>query len=389
MRMIFLALSVACALTAGCVRGPTGPPPAKTPEVLVSLPISKEVTDYEDFTGRTEAVAAVEVRARATGYLEKVNFQDGATVTKGDVLFEIDRRPYEAEVNKAASSLVQAEEKAKRLDRDLRRATALLGQKALAQEEFDKITGDANEAKASIGVARANLDLAKLNLSFTKVTAPISGKVSYRYKDPGNLIKADDTLLTTIVTLDPMYAYFDMDERTVLRLRRLKSEGNLLSMQDIEVPFLLGLADEEGFSHQGKINFVDNKIDSGTGTLRVRGIFDNAKLTFTPGLFVRVRLLIGVPRQAVLVAERALGTDQGQKYLYVINDKDEVVYRPVKIGALDDGFRVIESGLAPGEKVLVNGLQRVRPGAKVQPKLVEMTASAVAAVNAALEGKKQ
>lgn len=355
---------------AGCTSSGPAPMPPKTPIVLVSKPVAKEITDYEDFTGRTEAVASVDVRARATGYLDKILFKDGALVKQGDVLFEIDPRVYQAEVKKTESAVTQAEATRKRMQQDFNRAESLLAKRSISQGDYDKAAGEWSEAEAAVGVAHALRDLARLNLSFTKVTAPISGLVSRRYVDPGNLIKADDTLLTSIVTLDPMYASFDVDERTVLRLKRLIYEGKIRAI-DKEVPFLIGLADEDGFSHQGTINFVDNKIDPGTGTLRVRGTFANSKLMYSPGLFVRIRLLVGEPRMALLVPERALGTDQGQKFLYVVDPKGEAIYRPVKVGPLHGGMRAIEKGLLRDEEVIVSGMQKVRPNAKVETRLVD------------------
>ncbi|MBM4072505.1 MAG: efflux RND transporter periplasmic adaptor subunit [Planctomycetes bacterium] len=363
------ALLAALALS-GCTGNGPAPMPPRTPVVLVSKPIAKEITDYEDFTGRTEAFASVEVRARATGYLDKILFKDGALVNKGDVLFEIDPRIYQAEVKKAESAVTQAEATRKRMQQDFARAEALLAKRSISQGDFDKAASEWYEAEAAVGVAHAMRDLAKLNLSFTKVTAPISGLVSRRYVDPGNLVKADDTLLTSIVTLDPMYASFDVDERTVLRLKRLIYEGKIRAI-DKEVPFLMGLADEDGFSHQGTINFVDNKIDPGTGTLRVRGTFANPRLMYSPGLFMRIRLLVGEPRMALLVPERALGTDQDKKYLYVVDPKGEAIYRPVKVGPLHDGLRAIEKGLLRDDVVIVSGMQKVRPNSKVETRFVD------------------
>ena len=221
-----------------------------------------------------------------------------------------------------------------------------------------------------MGVAEADRDLAALNLDFTRVTAPIGGRLSRRMVDPGNLVKADETALTSIVSLDPMFVYFDVDERTVLRIRRLIREGKIKSRTETELPVQVALADEDGFPRTGFINFSDNKVDPNTGTLRVRGVVENPKPhVLSPGMFLRVRLPIGKPYQALMIAERALGTDQGRKFLYVVNGDDEVEQRPVKVGQLnDEGMRVIEQGLQPGERVIVNGIQRVRAGKKVKPK---------------------
>jgi RND family efflux transporter MFP subunit len=352
----------------------TAPTAPKPPEVQVSLPVTKEVIDYEDFTGRTEAIAMVEVRARVTGYLEKVLFTEGSEVEKGQALFEIDRRPYEAEMNRTQANLIQAEAHLKRLDADYRRAVRMLPNNSVSREEFDKIAGDRAEAEASVSVARASRDLARLNLDFTHVIAPLSGRTSRRLIDPGNMVKADETALTTIVTLDPMYVYFDVDERTLLRIRRLLCKNDPKATDKHELPILMGLADEEGYPREGRVNFEDNRVDSGTGTLRLRALFPNNPRVLSPGLFVRIHLPVGTPHSATLVAEQAIGTDQGQKFVYVVNDKDEVVYRLVKVGRLHDGLRVIEDGLAKTDRVIVTGIQRIRPGLKVQAKQVDMPA---------------
>ena len=244
------------------------------------------------------------------------------------------------------------------------------------------MAGDRAEAEAMVGIAKANRDLAKLNLEYTKVRAPIGGLLSRRRVDPGNMVQADTTPLTTIVSPDPMYLYFDIDERTVMMLRGLVREGKLPSReQGAVVPILAALADEEGFPHKGVINFSDNQVNPRTGTLRVRGVIENPVVKgknfrkLSPGLFARVRLPLGVPHRALLVTERAIDTDQGQKILYVVDDKNEVDSRPVRLGAIHDGLRAIEDGLKPGERVIVVGLQQVRPGAVVEPKLVDMPVS--------------
>jgi RND family efflux transporter MFP subunit len=221
-------------------------------------------------------------------------------------------------------------------------------------------------------VARATLESNQLNLDFTKVTSPIDGRTSRYLVTIGNLIVQDNTLLTTVVSVNPIYAYVDVDEHTVLHVRQLIREGKAQSAREGAIPVSLGLADEQGFPHQGTINFVDNQVNVKTGTLRIRGVFDNKDEALSPGFFVRVRVPIGLPHKAILVSDRAIDTDQGQKIVYVVNDKNEVVYRPVKLGAMHDGLRVVEEGLKTDERVIVNGLQRVRPGMTVDPKPVDM-----------------
>jgi RND family efflux transporter MFP subunit len=341
------------------------------PEVVVATPVSREITDYEDFTGQTDAFRTIDIRARVTGYLDKVNFQEGAEVAAGSVLFEIDPRPYQAEFEGAEAAVAQAQARFDRLESDLRRNTILFTKGTITQAQFDQITADQSEAAAALSAAKASLSLSKLNLEFTKVVAPIGGRVSRQFIDPGNLVMGDETILTRIVSQEPMYVYFDIDERTMLRLRRLVQNTVSSSVPQTDLPLFMGLADEEGFPHRGTINFEENRVEPGTGTLRVRAVFANPERLLTPGLFVRVRIPIGQPYRALLIPEQALGTDQGQKFVFVVGDKNEVEYRPVKVGALDDGFRVIPEGLALDERVVVSGLQRVRPGAKVQIKADE------------------
>jgi membrane fusion protein, multidrug efflux system len=364
---------------AGCNQAPAKMPPPKPPVVMVAEPVVREVTDYEEgLVGQTAAVKMVEVRARVDGYLEKVNFKDGDEVEEGAVLFEIDPRPYDAEVARTEAAVGLSEAHYRRLEADLKRAKSLVARQAIGREEFDKIVGDYAEAGASVEIAKANRDLAKLNRSFARVTAPISGRLSRRMVDPGNLVRTDETILTSIVSLDPMYVYFDVDERTLLRIRRLIAEGKIKSRTQAEIPIFAALADEEGFPHKGIIDFSENRVDPNTGTLRVRAVIDNpVPRVFSPGLYMRVRLPVGNPHKSLLVAEQALGTDQGRKFLYVVKpgkDKDGkdvpnvAEYRPVSVGALHDGLRVVTEGVEPGEKIIVSGLQRLRPGIAVDPK---------------------
>jgi RND family efflux transporter MFP subunit len=369
------------ALLAGCGAPPGGMPPPPPADVLVSKPVSKDVTDYEEFPGRTEAVVSVDIRARVNGYLDKVNFKEGADVNQGDVLFEIDPRPYKAALDQAIGNLTSMEARLKRLDSELIRAQRLVGTTAMSREDYDKVAGDRGEASASLQALRAAVERAKLDLDFTKVLAPTNGRISRRYIDPGNLVKTDDTLLTTLCSLDPIYAYFDLDERTTLRVQRLFREHQIDWTKNTSLPVFLGLADEEGFPHKGTINFADNRLDPDTGTWRLRGIFANVQYILSPGLFVRIRLPVGDPYKAILISEQALGTDQGQKYVYVVErkpkqdssgDDNVVAYRRVKVGRVHEGMRVITDGLTKDDTIIVSGLQRARPGATVVPKLVEM-----------------
>ncbi|MCI0462641.1 MAG: efflux RND transporter periplasmic adaptor subunit, partial [Gemmataceae bacterium] len=360
---------------AGCQRVQPSLAPPKPPEVLVGWPVVQEITDFEEFTGRTEPVESVEIRSRVSGYLQSVLFEEGAEIQKGDLLFEIDPRPFQAELNRAEANLAQAGARVQRLEADHDRAATLTKRGALSREEYDKISGDLAEARAAVQSARAARDIAQLNFDYCHVRAPLSGRISRRLLDPGNMVKADETALTYIANFDPMYAYFDVDERTYLRLYRFFQQKGIVRLAQLrEVSVSLGLADEDGFPHTGQINFVDTRVDPNTGSVWVRGLFPNPKKLLTPGLFVRVRLPVGEPHQAVLIPEQALGTDQGQKFVYVVDAQNVARYRPVQVAMQHGQLRVVESGITPGERLVVSGLQRVRSGAPVEPR--EETAAA-------------
>jgi membrane fusion protein, multidrug efflux system len=371
------ALACAAAAFPGCQKAETKPPPKKPPEVFVATPRLETVTDYQEFTGRTTAVYTVDVRARVSGYLDQVLFKDGADIKAGQPLFLIDDRTFKATAANAAAMVAQATARRDSLTNQDRRSQELRRTNAVSQEQYEIIAFQRAEAAAAVTAAEAQKQLADLNLSYTHVEAPIAGVISNRRVDPGNLVKADDTVLATIVSLDPIYAYFDVNERTVLRLRRLIQEGQLEEADEAGVIVQVSLADEDDFQHSGTIDFLDNQIDPNTGTQRVRAVIRNSDRLLSPGLFVRLRFPVSRPHQALLVQEEALGTDQGQRFLYVVNDKDEVAYRRVKVGMLTHGRRVIDEGLSSGERVVVNGLQRVRPGDKVTPKPADSSASPI------------
>lgn len=377
--IVSVVLPGLCLALAGCARAPGKAPAAAPLPVTVSHPVEREVTDYADYTARTAAVDSVELRARVSGYLEKVNFKEGSLVQKGDLLFEIDPRTYQLVLEVAKANLATVEARILRLNADFARAQKMFAKQAMGREEYDKIAGDRAEAMAQRGGAQATVERAQLDVSFTKVTAPVSGRVSRYNVTVGNLVSAGDqtpgTLLTTIVSVDPMYAYFDVDEHTVLRVKQLIREGKAKTPDDPDIPVWLGLANQDGFPHRGTINFIDNQVNPKTGTQRVRGVFPNKDEALSPGYFARVRVPIGVSHKALLVSERALDTDQGQKIVYVVDKDNRVASRPVQLGALHDGLRAITDGLKSGEQVIVNGLQLVRPGMTVEPKLVDMPTS--------------
>jgi RND family efflux transporter MFP subunit len=358
-----------CSPRAGDSKEDTPPP------VQVSYPVEREVTENSDLTGRTAAVDSVEVRARVWGYLDKVNFKEGMLVKKDDVLFEIDPRTYKAVLTQAEGNLAAAEARQIRLDADLRRAASLFKSNALSREDYDKTIGDRGETVGSISALRGAVEQARLDLDFTKVRAPISGRVGRAIVTQGNLVQSGQsggTLLTTLVSVDPIYAYFDVDERTVLRVRQLIREGKVKSARDVAWPVFLGLANEEGYPHKGTIDFVDNQVNAKVGTLRLRGVFPNPDEVLTPGYFVRVRVPIGYPHKALLISERAIDADQGQRIVYVVGSDSQVAVRTVRLGTMHDGLREITEGLTTGDRVIVTGIQQIRPGLTVAPKVVAM-----------------
>jgi RND family efflux transporter MFP subunit len=363
-----------CLGLAGCAPAPSEAPAPTS--VAVSTPVERDVTDYVDFTGRTASVDAVEVRAHVWGYLNKVNFKEGVLVKKGDVLFELDPRPYQALLDQAKAKVRQDEAQLVYDEAEYQRNSRLVNSGAVSRSDMEKTASARDVDRANIAADKALVSSRELDLDYTKVTAPVSGRVSRYVVTVGNLIQAGDqgggTLLTTIVSVDPMYAYFDVDEHVALRVRQLVREGKGDSPRDGGYPVSLGLANEEGHPHRGTVNFVDNQVNPKTGTIRARGVFPNEQEHLLPGLFARVRVPIGRPHRALLVSDRALDTDQGQKIVYVVTEQNEVVSRPVRVGALHDGLREITDGLKPGERIIVNGLQQVRPGATVEPKLVSM-----------------
>ena len=381
-RAIVAALAASSALLAvlgvsGCRSEATTAPETPAPQVSIASALERDVTEWDEFTGRLEAVESVEVRPRVTGYIESVNFTEGSTVRKGDLLFIIDPRPYRAELSKAEAELARAVARSELAASDAARSEKLVDIKAVSREEYDTRINASREAKADVAAARAAVDAAKLNLEFTRITAPISGRVSKAVVTAGNLVTGGSnaaTLLTTVVSLDPMYVTFEGDEQIYLKYAELSRRGERPSSRDAANPVLMGLANETDYPHRGEMVFVDNQIDPRTGTIRARASFSNKDGYLTPGLFARVKLLGHNSYHAVLVDDRAIGTDQSQKFVYVIDSQNKVTYRPVKVGRLTDGLRIVQQGLQPGENVVVNGLQRVRPGVVVAPERVAMDA---------------
>ena len=374
-----------------CCVGLSGCEPARTvtitqdpTNVVIARPTVREVTDYEEFTGHTDAILSVQIRARVTGYLQKKDFQDGQEVHEGDVLYEIDDRPYKTSLDRAEATVAQGEAHRARLEADYRRASNLFQKGAIGKQEFDLISSNYAEAEALLHASKAQLDIARLNMGFTKVRAPMSGQLSRSLVDPGNLIRQDDTILNDIIAADKLYVYFDLNEEAMQRVRGLIDQGSVQAGPGKEIPVIVGLSDDDSFPYKGLVNFSENKLDAATGTLRVRGVIDNPRLStvesglqvgnwvLSPGLFVRVRLPIGKPHPAVLVRDEAVGSDQGRRFVYVVDRDDEVEYRPVDVGPTFEGYRSITAGLTAEERIIVDGegLRRVRPGSKVAPRLV-------------------
>jgi RND family efflux transporter MFP subunit len=312
--------------------------------------------------------------------LQSIHFKDGQIVKKGDLLFVIDPRPYQAEVDRVTAELQLAQARLELAKSDYARAQKLLEFRAISQEEADTRAATERQALQSVEAARANVNASKLNVEFTRVTAPISGRISRKLVTEGNLINggtAESTLLTTIVSLDPVYCYFEADERSYLKYVRLARDGKQPSAREAKQPVYLALADEKTFTRKGYIDFVDNRLDPKTGTMSGRAVFTNTDLSLTPGLFGRVRLQGSSPYQAVLVPDEAVGSDQAQKYVFVMNGDNMIEYRAVQLGPLIHGFRVIRTGLRPNELFVANGIQRARAGIKVTPEKRAITATDV------------
>ncbi len=372
---LLAAAGLAGAVLAGCsdanskneaaAAAPAGPP------VSAAVVVEKQVAETQEFSGRLEAVETVEIRPRVSGYITAVNFKPGAEVKKGDVLFVIDPRPYQAEADRAGAAANAARARADLARLELQRAERLLADKAIAQREFDEKAAAQKELDASARAAQAQFEAARLNLSYTRITAPIDGRVSKAEITLGNLVDAS-AVLTSVVSTDRIYASFDGDEQTYLRVgaRAQRAQPAVVKV---------GLANDEGFPHEGKLEFVDNQLDARTGSVRMRATLANPDRSLVPGLFARVQVGSGVADKTIVINDRAVGTDQSRKYVVVVGADGKAEYRPVTLGPVVDGMRVVRSGLKAGEKIVVNGLQRVRPGSPVTPQIVPMDAPATAA----------
>lgn len=364
--VVLLALTGA---VAGCNREATRTPEKRAPEVIISNPVLAEVADFQDFTGRLEGIKTVDIRARVTGFVLTAPFQEGDLVHEGDPLFTIDPQTYKADFDLAAANLKLAKADLNLQQKTTARARVLVRSSAMAQEDYDTALATAEKSQASIEAMAATKDRAKMYLDYTQVNAPLTGRISRRFVDPGNLVNADNTILTTIVKDDELYAYFDVDERTYLDLIGATAAGKGTVPNQLQFPALLRLANEDDFSRTGLVNFVDNRVNANTGTIRMRAVFPNPGGALRAGLFVRIRLPIGAPYQALMIPDEAVLSDQGRKYVYIDNEKGEVAYRTVTLGQEIQRQRVIKSGLTKEDRVIVDGLQRVRPGIPVSAEL--------------------
>lgn len=344
--------------------------PDAAPQVTVAKVLERPVSDSADFIGKLQAVNAVNVQPRVSGYVQAVDFNEGALVHKGQILFKIDPRPFQAEVDRLTAQRAQAKAQLDLARANARRARLLLDKHAIAQEEADQQATAAQSAQAALAAADAALAAARLNLDFTDVRAPIDGRVSNARVTPGNLVAPSD-VLTSLVSVNPVYVYFDANEQTWLKLDHLRAAARAQG-RNAQLAVSMGLADETGYPHTGRLDFVDNALHSDSGTMRLRAVFDNGHGLLTPGLYAHVRLQVGRPKPRILVDDRAVGTDLGNQFAYVVDEQHKVEYRKIATGGLFHGLRVVDSGLQPGDVIVVNGLQRVRPGVQVDPQLVAM-----------------
>ena len=367
-KLVAVAVPVLLAACGG--GGPQQPPP---PDVNVAAVVKQSVTEWDEYSGHIEAIESAEIRPRVSGHLNRVNYQEGGLVEKGQLLFTIDNREYQAIADAARADASRAEARVALAKQDLSRAETLVTDRAVSQGEVDQRHMEAQQAEADLLAARANLARADLDLSFTRITSPITGRAGEALIKPGNLVAPNQSLLTTVVSVDPVYVSFTGDERAYLRYQDLARAGTRESSRDVRNPVLIGLANEEGFPHPGEVDFVDNALNPATGTIRARAILPNPDGIFTPGLFARVRLLGASQTDALLINEQAVLTDQDRRYVYIVGKDNAAERRDVKIGPRVEGLVAVESGLKAGDKVIINGMRKIFfPGQPVNPRVVPM-----------------
>ncbi|MFY0701445.1 MAG: efflux RND transporter periplasmic adaptor subunit [Bermanella sp.] len=353
-------------------------PPAAN--VSVAPVIHQRITEWDEFTGRLEAPESVSLRPRISGFIDSIAFKEGSLVNEGDVLFNIDRRPFSAEVRRLTAELEDAKSRLNLAKSSYKRANELSSKNAISIETFDSSAADLEQANARLRSVTAALEVARLNLGYTKITAPISGRISRAMITKGNLVAAGNTLLTTIVSVDKVYAYFDADEKTFLKYMQLAKDGTRPSSRDVKNPVYMSLANDTDYPHEGYIDFIDNQVNPTTGTIRGRAVFDNSKGDFIPGLFARIKLIGSAPYEGILINDKAINTDLKNKFVLVLDKDNNVQYRAIEMGEKLNGLRIIKSGLSPNESIVVNGLQRVRPGSPTTPTVVPMADQATLAL---------
>ncbi|MEW5681216.1 MAG: efflux RND transporter periplasmic adaptor subunit [Pseudomonadota bacterium] len=374
----FMLASVAAVVLAAC-----GNPEAASqqqapaaPQVSVAQVVAERITEWDEFSGRLQAPQTVDLVPRVSGYVEQVLFEEGALVKAGDVLLTIDAKPFAAEVTRLKAELLSAQSAAELAHAEYERAQRLLAQRAISVEVLENRQARKKQTAATVASVKAALERAELDLSYTRVTAPISGRVSNALVTAGNYVTAGQTKLTSLVSIEKMYAYFDVDEQTYLKYARLAQDGKRVDTREAHAnPVYLALADEPEFSHIGHIDFVDNRIDAQTGTIRLRASFANSDNQLMPGLYAKLRLAGSASYEGVLIDEKAIGTDLNNKFVLVVNDANQLEYRAIELGEKLDGLRIVNKGLSADDRIVVNGLQRVRPSMQVEPKLVEMASS--------------
>ncbi|NYE22400.1 efflux RND transporter periplasmic adaptor subunit [Pigmentiphaga litoralis] len=376
------ALIAAGGLTAFCVYAVAeDTPPAvaapAAPQVDVAEVVARRIVDWQNYSGRLEAIDRVDIRPLVSGRIVQVHFEDGSLVKKGDPLFTIDPRPYAAEVSRAQAQVTAAQARASWTGNDMARAERLLADNAVARRDYEEKQNASREAAANLQAAQAALEAARLNLEYTRITAPVAGRVSRAEVTLGNVVAAGAASqpLTTLMSVSKLYASFDVDEQSFLKyINPARSSSKSV------IPVHLGLANESGYSREGRVASVDNRLDTSSGTIRVRAVFDNADGSLLPGLYARIQLGGSSPRDGLLIDEKAIGTDQDKRFVLVVDDKNRTAYREIKVGANQSGLRIVESGLKAGDRIVVNGLQRVRPGDAVTPRVVPMAGNPSAPV---------
>lgn len=373
-----LGSAVIAMLLASCDNSAAQNAAPQAPAVSAADVVVKSISQWDSFNGRIEAVESVQLRPRVSGYIEKVNYTDGQEVKKGEVLFTIDDRTYRAALEQAQATLARAKTQASLARSEASRTDKLINSNVVSREEWEQRRSAATQAQADIQAAQAAVDAAQLNLDFTKVTAPIDGRASRALITSGNLVTAGDSasVLTTVVSQKTVYVYFDVDESTYLHYQHLARSGQGAASNHLALPVEIGLVGEDGYPHQGKVDFLDNQLTPSTGTIRMRALLDNSQRQFIPGLFARVRLPGSAEFQATLIDDKAVLTDQDRKYVYIVDKEGKAQRRDIKPGRLAAGLRIVQQGLNPGDKVIVEGLQKVfMPGMPVNAKTVAMTAS--------------